>query len=101
MSRPIPPTYKSRNWPAYNEAPKRRGSMTIWFDPAMTWEAARTGKRGRQPDWSDSAIQTCLTMKVLYGIDACYQIRPMTRVTPLQHARARGFDAIVSILRDG
>ena len=68
MSRPTPPTYKTRNWPAYNEALKRRGSLTIWFDPAMTWDAAPTGKRGRQPDYSDTAIQTCLTMKVLFGM---------------------------------
>ena len=54
--------------PAYNEALKRRGSLTIWFDPAMTWEAAPTGKCGRQPDYSDAAIQTCLTMKVLFGM---------------------------------
>ena len=68
MSRPTPPTYKTRNLPAYNEALKRRGSLTIWFDPSMTWEAAPTGKRGRQPDYSDAAIQTCLTMKVLFGM---------------------------------
>ena len=68
MSRPSPPTYKTRNWPAYNEALKRRGSLTIWFDPAMTWGAVPTGKRGRQPDDSDAAIQTCLTMKVLFGM---------------------------------
>ena len=68
MSRPTPLAYKTRNWPAYNEALKRRGSLTIWFDPAMTWEAAPTGKRGRQPDYSDTAIQTCLTMKVLFGM---------------------------------
>jgi len=68
MSRPTPPAYKTRNWPAYNDARKRRGSLTIWFDPAMTWEAAPTGKRGRQPDDSDAAIQTCLTMKVLFGM---------------------------------
>lgn len=68
MSRPIPPVYKTKNWPAYNEALKRRGSLTIWFDPAMTWEATPTGKRGRQPDYSDAAIQTCLTMKVLFGM---------------------------------
>ncbi len=49
MSKPTPPTYKTRNWPVYNEALKRRGSLTIWFDPAMTWDAAPTGKRGRQP----------------------------------------------------
>jgi hypothetical protein len=34
----------------------------------MTWEAAPTGNRGRQPDYSDAAIQTCLTMKVLFGM---------------------------------
>jgi hypothetical protein len=42
---------------------KRRGSLTIWFDPAMIWEAAPTGKSGRQRDYSDTAIQTGLTMK--------------------------------------
>jgi hypothetical protein len=68
MSRPTPPAYKTRNWPDYNAALKRRGSLTIWFDPAMTWDAAPTGKRGRQPDYSDAAIQTCLTMKVLFGM---------------------------------
>ena len=52
MGRPTPPAYKTRNWPAYNEALKRRGSLTIWFDPSMIWEAAPTGKRGRQPDYS-------------------------------------------------
>ena len=53
---------------AYNEALKRRGSLTIWFDPEMTWAARPTGKRGRQPTYSDAAIQTCLTMKVLFGM---------------------------------
>ena len=68
MSKPTSPAYKSRNWPAYTEALKRRGSLTIWFDPVMTWEATPTGKRGRQPDCSEAAIQTCLTMKVLFGM---------------------------------
>lgn len=68
MSRPTPPTYKTRNWPSYNKTLKRRGSLAIWFDRAMTWEAAPTGKRGRQRDYSDAAIQTCLTMKVLFGM---------------------------------
>ena len=68
MSRPTSPAYKTRNWSAYNEALRRRGSLTIWFDPEMTWEAAPTGKRGRQPDYSDAAIQACLTLKVLFGM---------------------------------
>ena len=34
----------------------------------MTWEAAPTGRRGRQQSYSDAAIQTCLSMKVLFGM---------------------------------
>lgn len=40
--------------------------MTIWFDPEMCWDVPPTGKRGRQPTYSDAAVQTCLTMKVLF-----------------------------------
>ncbi|SLN78114.1 hypothetical protein ROA7023_04769 [Roseisalinus antarcticus] len=68
MSRPTPPTYKTRNWRAYNEALKRRGSLTIWFDPEMIWEAVPSGRRGRQQTYGDAAIQTCLSMKVLFGM---------------------------------
>jgi hypothetical protein len=78
MSRPHTPSYKTKNWPTYNEALKRRGALTIWFDPEMTWEAEPTGKRGRQPVYSDPAIQTCLTMKVLFGL-ALRQIEPWER----------------------
>ena len=45
MSRPTPPASKAGNWPGCNEALKRRGSLAIRFDPAMTWEAAPTGNR--------------------------------------------------------
>ena len=68
MSRPIPPTCKTRNWPAYNNALKHRGSLTIWFDPDMVWVPPPTGKRSRPPQYSDAAIQTCLTLKALYGM---------------------------------
>lgn len=71
MSRPGGHAYKFRNWPAYNDALKRPGSLTICFDPAMTWQA---GTRGRQADDGDGAIQTCLTMKVLFGM----ALRPTT-----------------------
>jgi len=68
MSKPIPPTYKTTNWAEYNAALKRRGSLTIWFDPQMAWQAAPSGKRGRQQAYSDAAIQTCLTLKVVFGM---------------------------------
>ena len=68
MSRQNTQTYKTRNWPTYNVAIKRRGALTIGFDPEMTREADPTGKRGRQPVDSDPATQTCLTMKALFGL---------------------------------
>lgn len=46
MSRPTPPTYKTRNWQASSQALKSRGSLTVWFDPEMIWEAAQTGIKG-------------------------------------------------------
>ena len=68
MSRPNTPSYKALNWPAYNEALKCQGSLSIWFDLDMVWAARPTGKRRRQPVYSDAAVQTCLRMKVLFGM---------------------------------
>uniref|UniRef100_UPI0035AE9C36 IS5 family transposase n=1 Tax=Paenirhodobacter enshiensis TaxID=1105367 RepID=UPI0035AE9C36 len=68
MSRPPKPTYKTTNWPAYNQALKQRGSLTVWFDPSMQWEAVPSGRRGRQQAYSEAAIQACLTLKVLLGL---------------------------------
>lgn len=63
-----PSKYKTKNWRLYNSALKQRGALSIWFDPEMPRHAAPTGKRGRQPKFSGAAIQTCLTMKVLFGL---------------------------------
>ncbi|MEL6266985.1 MAG: transposase [Pseudomonadota bacterium] len=63
MSRPTSPSYKTRNWPACNEALKRRGSLTIWFDPEMSWDAAPTGRPGRQRTCSVTADGACDTRK--------------------------------------
>lgn len=68
MSRWTPTTYKTRNWAEYNKSLKQRGSLSIWFDPEMTWEAEASGRRGRQQTSSDAAIQACLTLKVLFGL---------------------------------
>jgi hypothetical protein len=63
-----PTTYKTRNWAEYNLSLKQRGSLAIWFDPEMVWEAAPSGRRGHQQAYSDAAIQACLTLKVLFGL---------------------------------
>lgn len=68
MSSWAPTKYKTKNWSTYNEALKRRGSLSIWFDPEMTWTPPPSRRRGRQQQFSDAAIQTCLTLKVLFGM---------------------------------
>lgn len=68
MSSWTPTTYKNRNWAEYNLSLKQRGSLSIWFDPEMSWEAEASGRRGRQQTYSDAAIQACLTLKVLFGL---------------------------------
>ncbi len=51
-----------------SEALKRRGLLTLKFDPWISWDAAWIGRRGRQQTYGDAAIQTCLTIKVLFGM---------------------------------
>jgi hypothetical protein len=34
--KPAPQKYRTTNWKAYDAALKARGSLLIWFDPAMT-----------------------------------------------------------------
>ena len=58
MSSWTPTTYKTTNWATYNRALKQRGSLSLWFDAAMRWEAAPSGKRGRQRAYSDAAWRT-------------------------------------------
>jgi len=53
---------KTTNWPSYNTALKQRGSLSIWFDSEMIRVRPPSGKRGRQQQFSDAAIQTCLTI---------------------------------------
>ncbi len=68
MTRPALTRYRTLNWTAYDAALRERGSLTVWFDPKMTWDAAPTGRRGGQQAYSDEAIQACLTIKVLFGL---------------------------------
>ncbi len=68
MSRWIPTKYRTLNWAEYNLSLKQRGSLSIWFDLQMAWEAEASGLRGRQQTYSDAAIQACLTLKVLFSL---------------------------------
>ncbi|SNT76810.1 IS5 family transposase [Paracoccus seriniphilus] len=68
MPNPSPTRYRTTNWSDYNAALRQRGSLLVWFDPDTAWHAGKTGKRGRPEAFSDAAIQTCLTLKVLFGL---------------------------------
>lgn len=64
-------TYKLRNWSEYNAALVKRGSLTLWIDDNVIaqWKnTQKTGKPGASNDYSDLAIQTLLTFKVIYGL---------------------------------
>ena len=67
MSKPAPPIYRTTNWRADNTALRRRGSLLVWFDPETEWLAKPPGRRGRPATFSAAAIQTCLTLKALFG----------------------------------
>ena len=68
MSSWAPTTYKTRNWAEYNLPLNKRVSLSIGFDAGMVWDAAPSGRRGRQQAYSDAAMQACLTLKVLFGL---------------------------------
>ena len=68
MSSWSPTKYKTTNWSSYNDSLKRRGSLSIWFDPEMVWVPPPSLRRGRQQNFSDAAIQAGLTLKVLFGL---------------------------------
>uniref|UniRef100_UPI003F79A73A transposase n=1 Tax=Chromobacterium amazonense TaxID=1382803 RepID=UPI003F79A73A len=68
MTKPAPKRYRTTNWKAYNQALIQRGSLSVWLDTSMPWQAAPRGKRGRTQTYSDAAIQFCLTIKNLFGL---------------------------------
>jgi hypothetical protein len=89
MSKPLPPKYQTINWQSYNQSLKQRGQLLLWLDKGMNWLAPATGKRGRQPTFSDAAIQFCLTIKCLFGLalrQATGMVESMLRLAGLDWA---------------
>ena len=68
MSKPSRARYRTTNWPAYNAALKRRGSLMVWLDAELPWQAPSSGRAGRPAVFSDAAIQFCLTLKCMFGL---------------------------------
>lgn len=64
------PAYRVKNWSEYNAALKQRGSLTIWFsnDVLSHWRHQGLPQRGAQLYYSDLAIETALTVKLIYHL---------------------------------
>lgn len=62
--------YQVTNWTEYNEALRRRGDLTIWFEDGVAdlWSAPRRLTRGGQARYSDLAIEICLTLRLVFGL---------------------------------
>src|SRR5271165_1354605 len=60
--------YRVTNWPDYDAALVRRGSLTLWVteEALAAWHAPGTGKRGGQPVYSNVAIETGLTLRLVF-----------------------------------
>jgi hypothetical protein len=62
--------YRVRNWAAYDQALKQRGSVTLWFSPeaVQAWGYQGPAQRGAQFVYSDAAIETALTLRLIYHL---------------------------------
>jgi IS5 family transposase len=63
--------YRIRNWPDYNKALVRRGSLTLWIDEQArrSWlNTARTGRRGTPQTYAEAAIVCTLTFSAIYHL---------------------------------
>src|SRR3712207_472710 len=61
--------YKVANWPEYDRALQRRGSLTVWVTPEAlaAWHPPKTGRRGRSRAYSDLAIETGHLLRLAFG----------------------------------
>lgn len=60
--------YRVKNWHEYDQALRDRGDITLWIsqDAIDAWTPPQTGKRGAQLLYSDIAIETALTLRLLF-----------------------------------
>jgi hypothetical protein len=71
------------NWPEYDAALVRRGSLTAWFteEAVAAWHAPATRERGGQPICSAIAIETGLALRLVFH-------QPLRQTETLLHSIA-------------
>src|SRR3954451_7483865 len=62
--------HRVTNSAAYDASLRQRGSLTVWFtdEAVAAWEAEPRTTRGGQPWYSELAILTALTLRVVFGL---------------------------------
>jgi len=62
--------YRIKNWSSYNDSLKARGSLSVWFsqEALSAWYYEGPRKRGGKIVYSDLAIETALTLRLIYHL---------------------------------
>ena len=74
MQSRVHPKYKTKyrvsNWAEYDQALVKRGDITLWIseEAIASWKPAPTGRRGAQRKFSDHAIETALTLRLIFKL---------------------------------
>ena len=62
--------YRVRNWREYEQGLRARGDVMIWFSKRaiVNWISRSSGVPGGQRLYSNLAIETLLTLRVVFGL---------------------------------
>jgi hypothetical protein len=74
MKSRVHPKYKTKyrvgNWAEYDRALVQRGDITLWIstDATDAWKGEPSGRRGGQRKFSDHAVETALTLRLVFKL---------------------------------
>ncbi len=74
MNSRVYPKYKTKyrvtNWSQYDKTLVKRGDIALWISESAieSWAPKPSGKRGAPRKYSDLAIETALTLRLVYGL---------------------------------
>lgn len=62
--------YRVTNWPEYERGLRSRGDITAWFsdDASEAWTPPKNGRRGGQAHYSNLAILTAFTLRMVFRL---------------------------------
>ena len=62
--------YRVGNWSAYEQALVQRGDVTLWLsaDATDAWRPSPSGRPGAPKTFSDCAIETALTLRLVFRV---------------------------------